>query len=72
MHVPTRFWVENMNTIVYIINGLPQARWEFISPFEKLKKMIPIVVDYLDACAMCSCQIKKLFDVSLSITTNKE
>ncbi|CAL1391452.1 unnamed protein product [Linum trigynum] len=42
-NVPGRFWAECMKTAVYITNKLPQARFGFISPFEKIWKMKPTV-----------------------------
>lgn len=53
MNVPARFWTECMKTIVHITNRLQQERLRFISPFEKLKKMIPIVSHFLAFGCVC-------------------
>ena len=36
-NVPPRFWVECMKTATHVTNRLPQARLEFVSPYEKWK-----------------------------------
>ncbi|KAH0641786.1 hypothetical protein KY290_033396 [Solanum tuberosum] len=54
-----------MKTVVHITNRLPQARLRFISPFEKLKKMIPTIIS-------ATSLIRNLFVTSLLDTTNKE
>lgn len=38
-----RFWAEAMNTAAFMINRLPQQRLCYLSPFEKLWDMKPIV-----------------------------
>ena len=41
MNAPSMFWKECMKIVVHIVNRWAQARLKFISPFEKLKKIIP-------------------------------
>ncbi|KAH9670375.1 retrovirus-related pol polyprotein from transposon TNT 1-94-like protein [Citrus sinensis] len=40
-NVPRRFWAEAMRTAAFVINRLPQPRFAFVSPFEKLWNMKP-------------------------------
>lgn len=42
-NVPPRFWAECMKTVDHVINRLPQARLGFISPYEKLWNVKPMV-----------------------------
>jgi len=42
-NVPRRFWAEAMKIAAYVINRLPQQRLCFLSPFEKLWNMKPVV-----------------------------
>lgn len=42
-NVPPRFWAECMKTVAHVVNRLPQARLDFVSPFEKLWSMKPTV-----------------------------
>ncbi|KAE8681852.1 hypothetical protein F3Y22_tig00111303pilonHSYRG00095 [Hibiscus syriacus] len=42
-NVPGRFWAEAMRTATFVINRLPQPRLGFVSPFEKLWNIKPIV-----------------------------
>ena len=46
LHVKTvlkRFWVEEIRIVSFMINKLPQLRLEFVSPFEILWHMKPMV-----------------------------
>ncbi|GAA0142502.1 hypothetical protein LIER_03388 [Lithospermum erythrorhizon] len=43
-----------MNTVVYITNRLPQPRLGFLSPFERLKNVMPIVNYFrVFGCVLC-------------------
>ncbi|GAB2303795.1 hypothetical protein Dimus_038963 [Dionaea muscipula] len=42
-NVPPRFWAECMKTAAHVTNRLPQAKFGFISPFEKLWNLKPAV-----------------------------
>jgi len=42
-NVQPRFWAECMKTVVYVINRLPQVRLGFISPYQKLWNVRPVV-----------------------------
>ena len=42
-NVPGKFWAECMKTAAHIINRLPQARLDFVSPFQKMWNTKPKV-----------------------------
>ena len=42
-NVPGKFWAECMKTAAHVINRLPQARLDFVSPFQKMWNTKPKV-----------------------------
>ncbi|GKV38633.1 hypothetical protein SLEP1_g46522 [Rubroshorea leprosula] len=52
-NVPPRFWAECMKTAAHVINRLPQATLGFISPFEKLWNIKPMVSHFRVFGSMC-------------------
>ncbi|GKV08051.1 hypothetical protein SLEP1_g19738 [Rubroshorea leprosula] len=52
-NVPPRFWAECMKTAAHVINRLPQATLGFISPFEKLWNIKPVVSHFRVFGSVC-------------------
>ncbi|GKV12768.1 hypothetical protein SLEP1_g23879 [Rubroshorea leprosula] len=52
-NVPPRFWAECMKTAADVINKLPQATLGFISPFEKLWNIKPVVSHFRVFGSVC-------------------
>lgn len=53
-NVPSRFWAECIKTAAHVINRLPQARLSFVSPFEKLWNLKPVVSHFRVFGSVCN------------------